>query len=170
MMTWWHPVCPVPANIVLWMLARGGKTSELCPGHSSSVILASQNCKFDLDREENVSVKFPNSAKTTRNLNLLLFKEVNKFTECVEFVHVTHCQYPSLWDLGLWGKRSFNCPLWVCLNILVVWRYNARVLEPSQVVYCETDRMCIIMAPFEYFWFKYVLIVCWIDNESSLKY
>ena len=75
-----------------------------------------------------------------------------------------------LWDLGLWGKRSFNCPLWVCLNILVVWRYNARVLEPSQVVYCETDRMCIIMAPFEYFWFKYMLIVCWIDNESSLKY
>ena len=92
-------------------------------------------------------------------------KSVN-ISECREFVHVTHCQYPSL---GLWGKRSFNCPLWVCLNILV-WRYNARVLEPSQVVYCETDRMCIIMAQFEYFWFKYVLIVCWIDNESSLKY
>ena len=30
------------------------------------------------------------------------------------------------------------------------------VLEPSQVVYYETDRMCIIMAQFEYFWFKYV--------------
>ena len=92
-------------------------------------------------------------------------KSVN-ISECREFVRVTHCQYRCL---GLGGKRSFNCPLWVCLNILV-WRYNARVLEPSQVVYCETDRMCIIMAPFEYFWFKYVLIVCWIDNESSLKY
>ena len=42
------------------------------------VNIASQNCKFDLDRE-NVSVKFPNSAKTTRNLNLLLFKEVSKY-------------------------------------------------------------------------------------------
>ena len=92
-------------------------------------------------------------------------KSVN-ISEFREFVHVTHSQYPSR---GLWWKRSFNCPLWVCLNILV-WRYNARVLEPSQVVYCETDRMCIIMVQFEYFWFKYVLIVCWIDNESSLKY
>ena len=54
------------------------KHRSYVPDTHSRVILASQNCKFDLDRE-NVSVKFPNSAKTTRNLNLLLFKEVSKY-------------------------------------------------------------------------------------------
>ena len=82
---WWPddtppPVWPVPANIVLWLwrCRDEAKHRSYVPDTHSRVILASQNCKFDLDRE-NVSVKFPNSAKTTRNLNLLLFKEVSKY-------------------------------------------------------------------------------------------
>ena len=98
---WWPDDTPcVQCQQILYCGCRasGGKTSELCPGHSC-VILASQNCKFDLDRE-NVSLKLPILAKTTRYLKLLLLKEVNKFTECREFVHVTHSQYPTLHCTG----------------------------------------------------------------------
>ena len=61
----------------LWML-RGRQNIGAMSRTRRCVILTSQNSKFDLDRE-NVSVKFPNLAKNTRNLNELLFKEGNKY-------------------------------------------------------------------------------------------